>query len=57
MSRAAQAKEFPTSVEKAVPEMFERQKGVSLEQLPEEFRDMFVKSQQEQLNQRFGPKY
>lgn len=50
MSRAAISKEFPEKVEKAIPELFEKAQGVPLEQLPPEFRDMFVQNVQEQVN-------
>jgi len=53
MSRAAISKEFPEKVEKAIPELFEKRQGVPLEQLPPEFRDMFVKSTQEQINNKY----
>ncbi len=52
MSRAAMSKEFPGKVEKAIPELFEKQAGVPLEKLPPEFRDMFVQNVQEQVNSR-----
>ena len=52
MSRAAFSKEFPGKVEKAIPELFEKQEGVPLEKLPPEFRDMFVRNVQEQVNSR-----
>ena len=50
MSRAAISKEFPEKVEKAIPELFEKAQGAPLEQLPPEFRDMFVQNVQEQVN-------
>lgn len=50
MSRAAMSKEFPGKVEKAIPELFEKQQGVPLEKLPPEFKDMFVQNIQEQVN-------
>ena len=54
MSRAAISKEFPGKVEKAIPELFEKQQGVPLEQLPPEFRDMFVNTVQEQINNTYN---
>ena len=54
MSRAAISKEFPGKAEKAMPELFEKQQGVPLEQLPPEFRDMFVQNVQEQINAKYN---
>lgn len=54
MSRAAISKEFPGKVEKAIPELFEKERGIPLEQLPPEFRDMFVSTIQEQVNNAYN---
>lgn len=55
MSRAAQGKEFPTSVEKAIPELFEKQ-TVSMEKLPDNIRNMFVSNIQKQIDRRYAPR-
>ena len=55
MSRAAQSKEFPAKPEKAIPELYERQPGVRLRDLPPELQDMFVSTMQDSLNHRYGP--
>lgn len=52
MSRAARAKEFPGSEEKAMPELFEK-KTVNINQLPEEFRINYVKNLQKELNKKY----
>lgn len=52
MSRAARAKEFPGSEEKAMPELFEKQ-TVNINQLPEEFRINYVKNLQKELNKKY----
>lgn len=55
MTRAAQCKEFPGKVETAIPELFEKQQGVPLSQLPPEIQKMFVTNYQKQLDTRYNP--
>ena len=55
MTRASQAKEFPNKVEKAVPELFERQPSVKITDLPPDLQEMFASHYQEQINKRFKP--
>lgn len=54
MSRAANAKEFPLSPEKAIPELYEKQ-TINVNELPEELRKHYVKNLQEQLNKKYNP--
>lgn len=56
MSRAAVGKDFPASVDKAIPELFEKQEGVKLNQLPEEMKRNIMKNIQSQLDRRFEPR-
>lgn len=56
MTRASQAKEFPTKLEKAIPELFEKQEGVRITDLPPDLQEMFASHYQEQINKRFQPK-
>lgn len=56
MSRAAQGKEFPGDVKKAVPELFEKAQGVPLKDLPPELQEMYVSSVQQNMDQRYGPR-
>lgn len=53
MSRAAQAKEFPMSPEKATPELFERQQGVRVQDLPPEMQKAYAKALQTIVNNNF----
>lgn len=53
MSRAAQAKEFPGSVEKAIPELFEKQEGVKPKDLPPEAQKAYAKAIQTIVNNNF----
>lgn len=55
MSRAAQAKEFPGSVEKAIPELFEKQK-VNMDKLPDSIKKHYVQNIQKQLDKKYTPK-
>ena len=55
MTRAAQGKKFPTKMEEAIPELFEKQEGVKIQDLPPELQQMFASSLQNQLNERYGP--
>ena len=55
MSRAAQSKEFPRKPDVAMPELFEKQQGVKIKDLPTELQNMFVSTIQEDLNKRYGP--
>lgn len=56
MSRAAVGKDFPSAVDKAIPELFEKQEGVKLNQLPEEMKRNIMKNIQSQLDRRFEPR-
>lgn len=53
MSRAAQAKEFPGSAEKAIPELFEKQEGVKPKDLPPEMQKAYAKAVQTLVNRNF----
>ena len=54
MSRAANAKEFPLSPEKALPELYEKQ-TININELPDEFKRHYVKSLQKQLDKKYNP--
>lgn len=54
MSRAANAKEFPLSPEKAIPELFEKQ-TININDLPDEIKKHYVKSLQTQLDNKYNP--
>lgn len=56
MTRASIGKEFPGSVEKAIPELFEKQQAVRIRDLPPDMQRMFIDMQQESLDRRFSPK-
>ncbi len=56
MHRAALSKEFPTTVDKAIPELFEKQEGVRIEDLPEEIRNNILQNMQSDMNRRFSPR-
>lgn len=56
MYRAALSKEFPTTVDKAIPELFEKQEGVRMEDLPEEIRNNILQNMQSDMNRRFSPR-
>lgn len=55
MTRASIGKEFPTSPEKAIPELYEKQ-TVDISQLPDEFRRHYVKNLQKELNKKYNPR-
>lgn len=55
MSRASQAKDFPLSPEKAIPELYEKQK-VDINKLPDEFKRQYIKNLQQQLDTKYSPK-
>ena len=42
MTRAAQGKSFPTKCEEAIPELFEKQEGVKIQDLPPELQSTAV---------------
>ena len=54
MSRASQAKEFPLTPEKAIPELFERQ-AINMNDLPDEIKKHYIKNLQQQLNKKYNP--
>lgn len=56
MTRAAQGKSFPTKCEEAIPELFEKQPGVRVQDLPPELQDMFSHNLEEQVNGKFKPR-
>lgn len=55
MTRAAQGKSFPTKCEEAIPELFEKQEGVRIQDLPTEIQQMFSNNLEKQVNERFKP--
>lgn len=55
MTRASRAKDFPSSVDKAVPELFEKEQGVPISQLPPEIQKMFVTNYQQQIDMKYNP--
>lgn len=55
MTRASIGKEFPGSPEKAIPELYEKQ-TVDISQLPDEFKQHYVKNLQEELDKKYNPR-
>lgn len=55
MSRAAMSKDFPSTAEKAMPELYEKQ-SVDISKLPDEFRKMYVSNLQKELNNKYNPR-
>lgn len=55
MTRASIGKEFPTSAEKAIPELYEKQ-TVNISDLPDEFKRHYVKNLQKQLDTKYNPR-
>lgn len=55
MSRACMSKEFPNTVEKAIPELFEKQ-SVNINKLPDTFKKMYAKNLQRQLDKKYKPR-
>lgn len=56
MTRASQGKSFPTKCEEAIPELFEKQEGVKIQDLPPELQEMFGNGLEKQINERFKPR-
>lgn len=53
MTRAAFSKDFPGSAEKAIPELFEKQQGVKVQDLPPEMQKRYTEALQKIVNQNF----
>lgn len=55
MHRAALSKDFPLNSKQAIPEMYEKQEGVNIQELPEELRKSILENMQSDMNRRFSP--
>lgn len=55
MSRAAQAKEFPGKPEVAMPELFEKKKGVKIKDLPPDLQADIRKDMETRINKAYRP--
>lgn len=53
MTRASRGKDFPSKVESAIPELFEKQ-TVDLSKLPPEFKKQYIKNMQKELDKRYA---